>query len=313
MSAGLSSGFRIPFAASTHANAQSSSNCGSQFITPPRYAARCIDKRAGAVTPRVRTNADDCAPSAHALRHQAVYARLQITTQFAKEIGNENNAEGCFERGIGSCGGAVSAWTRNSHIGASHEEYIASIRDGREVHLYGDRIKDVTTHPAFRNSVRMTARLYDAPHDPKTRDVLTCPTDLTTVYCGDWNVRKLTEGGSSIVFNATGSDNVPLRESRCSCALSCRRVSIPSLRPLAAWMKALSESSGSGPAASLPARRPDLAKAGRLPACRGIDRAEPDRVSIRDDLAGGHANRTTEPVTPYAERPPSMFNTAPVT
>jgi 4-hydroxyphenylacetate 3-monooxygenase len=57
------------------------------------------------------------------------------------------------------------------------EEYIDSIRDGREVYLYGDRITDVTTHPAFCNSVRMTARLYDALHDPKTRDVLTCPTD----------------------------------------------------------------------------------------------------------------------------------------
>ena len=57
------------------------------------------------------------------------------------------------------------------------EEYIESIRDGREVYLYGGRVKDVTTHPAFRNVVRMTARLYDALHDPKTRDVLTCPTD----------------------------------------------------------------------------------------------------------------------------------------
>jgi aromatic ring hydroxylase len=57
------------------------------------------------------------------------------------------------------------------------DEYIESIRDGREVYLYGDRVKDVTTHPAFRNSVRITARLYDALHDPKTRDVLTCPTD----------------------------------------------------------------------------------------------------------------------------------------
>ncbi len=38
------------------------------------------------------------------------------------------------------------------------DEYIESIRDGREVYLYGDRVKDVTTHPAFRNSVRVTAR-----------------------------------------------------------------------------------------------------------------------------------------------------------
>jgi aromatic ring hydroxylase len=57
------------------------------------------------------------------------------------------------------------------------DEYIESIRDGREVYLYGDRVKDVTTHPAFRNSVRMTARLYNALHDQKTRDILTCPTD----------------------------------------------------------------------------------------------------------------------------------------
>ena len=59
----------------------------------------------------------------------------------------------------------------------SGAEYVESLRDGREVYIYGDRVKDVTTHPAFRNSVRMTARLYDALHDPKTHDVLTCPTD----------------------------------------------------------------------------------------------------------------------------------------
>ena len=57
------------------------------------------------------------------------------------------------------------------------EEYLDSLRDGREIYLYGDRVGDVTTHPAFRNPVRMTARLYDALHDEKTRAVLTCPTD----------------------------------------------------------------------------------------------------------------------------------------
>jgi 4-hydroxyphenylacetate 3-hydroxylase-like protein len=43
------------------------------------------------------------------------------------------------------------------------------IRDGRKIYLYGDRVKDVTTHPAFRNSVRTTPRLYDALHDQKIR------------------------------------------------------------------------------------------------------------------------------------------------
>ena len=37
--------------------------------------------------------------------------------------------------------------------------------------------KDVTTHPAFRNSAASVALLYDALHDPKTKDVLTAPTD----------------------------------------------------------------------------------------------------------------------------------------
>ena len=57
------------------------------------------------------------------------------------------------------------------------DEYIESLKDGREVHLYGEKVKDVTTHPAFRNAVRMTARLYDGLHDPAKQDVLTVPTD----------------------------------------------------------------------------------------------------------------------------------------
>src|SRR5579872_3246283 len=57
------------------------------------------------------------------------------------------------------------------------EEYIESLRDGREVYIYGEKVADVTTHPAFQNSVRTTARLYDSLHDPARRDVVTAPTD----------------------------------------------------------------------------------------------------------------------------------------
>ncbi|GAA3055459.1 4-hydroxyphenylacetate 3-hydroxylase N-terminal domain-containing protein [Pseudonocardia yunnanensis] len=57
------------------------------------------------------------------------------------------------------------------------DEYIESLRDGREVYLYGEKVADVTTHPAFRNAVRMTARLYDSMHDPAKAEVLTTPTD----------------------------------------------------------------------------------------------------------------------------------------
>src|ERR1700740_476057 len=56
------------------------------------------------------------------------------------------------------------------------QEFIESLRDGREIWIYGERVKDVTTHPAFRNTVRMLARLYDALHDER-KSVLCCDTD----------------------------------------------------------------------------------------------------------------------------------------
>ena len=57
------------------------------------------------------------------------------------------------------------------------EQFLESLRDGREIYIYGERVKDVTTHPAFRNTARMVARLYDALHDPKHKDKLLVPTD----------------------------------------------------------------------------------------------------------------------------------------
>jgi 4-hydroxyphenylacetate 3-monooxygenase len=62
-------------------------------------------------------------------------------------------------------------------------EYMESLRDGREVWLYGERVRDVTAHPAFRNAVRMTARLYDALHDRQSRRVLTTETDTGSGGC----------------------------------------------------------------------------------------------------------------------------------
>ena len=57
------------------------------------------------------------------------------------------------------------------------QEYLDSLRDDREVFIYGERVRDVTAHPAFRNTARMTARLYDALHDPKRKDKILLPTD----------------------------------------------------------------------------------------------------------------------------------------
>ncbi len=52
------------------------------------------------------------------------------------------------------------------------EQYLESLRDGREVYFDGEKVGDVTEHPAFRNSARSIARLYDALHDPAQKDLL---------------------------------------------------------------------------------------------------------------------------------------------
>ena len=77
------------------------------------------------------------------------------------------------------------------------EEYLESLRDGREIWLYGERVDDVTTHPAFRNTARMIARLYDALHDPATEDVLTTETDTGSGGYTHRYFRAPTSGRSS--------------------------------------------------------------------------------------------------------------------
>ncbi|HAT3643354.1 TPA: Pyoverdin chromophore biosynthetic protein pvcC [Raoultella ornithinolytica] len=57
------------------------------------------------------------------------------------------------------------------------EEYLKSLQDGREIYIYGERVKDVTTHPAFRNAAASVAQLYDALHKPEMQDSLCWNTD----------------------------------------------------------------------------------------------------------------------------------------
>ena len=57
------------------------------------------------------------------------------------------------------------------------EQYRDSIRDGREVYINGERVRDVTRHPMFKPLVDIRARIYDMQHDPATRDVMTSRID----------------------------------------------------------------------------------------------------------------------------------------
>ena len=57
------------------------------------------------------------------------------------------------------------------------EQYKDSIRDGREIHINGERVKDVTAHPQFKPLVDIRAKIYDMQHDAATRDVMTVVQD----------------------------------------------------------------------------------------------------------------------------------------
>jgi 4-hydroxyphenylacetate 3-monooxygenase len=57
------------------------------------------------------------------------------------------------------------------------DEYKESLRDGREVYYRGERIDDVTTHPATAGGIDIIAGLYDDQFEGEGRDVLTYERD----------------------------------------------------------------------------------------------------------------------------------------
>jgi 4-hydroxyphenylacetate 3-monooxygenase len=52
-------------------------------------------------------------------------------------------------------------------------EYLRSLRDGRQVFVDGEAVKDVTEHPAFARAARSLAALYDMAAEPAQRERMT--------------------------------------------------------------------------------------------------------------------------------------------
>jgi 4-hydroxyphenylacetate 3-monooxygenase len=53
------------------------------------------------------------------------------------------------------------------------DEHRESIRDRREVWVDGEKVSDVTTHPALRPIIDARARIYDLAHEDATREIMT--------------------------------------------------------------------------------------------------------------------------------------------
>jgi 4-hydroxyphenylacetate 3-monooxygenase len=60
-------------------------------------------------------------------------------------------------------------------------QYLDSIRDGREVYINGGRVKDVTQHAMMKPLIDIRARIYDMQHEAATRSILAYQED------GEWN------------------------------------------------------------------------------------------------------------------------------
>jgi 4-hydroxyphenylacetate 3-monooxygenase len=52
------------------------------------------------------------------------------------------------------------------------QQYIDSIRDGREVYINGERVADVTKNPMLKPLIDIRARIYDMQHEAATREIL---------------------------------------------------------------------------------------------------------------------------------------------
>ena len=53
------------------------------------------------------------------------------------------------------------------------EHYRDGLRDGREVWIDGERVKDVTAHPVLKPIVDIRARMYDMQHEDAHASILT--------------------------------------------------------------------------------------------------------------------------------------------
>jgi 4-hydroxyphenylacetate 3-monooxygenase len=78
------------------------------------------------------------------------------------------------------------------------DQYRDSIRDSREVHINGERVKDVTRHPMFKPLVDIRARIYDMQNEERHKAVMTYEEDGEAFAVGlklphsqdDWHAKR---------------------------------------------------------------------------------------------------------------------------
>src|SRR5579862_6592534 len=89
---------------------------------------------------------------------------------------------------------------RGTNVLRTGQDYIESLRDGREVWIDGEQVRDVPAHPAFAPVVSVRARIYDPAHETGRRDLLTYVDEQSAERCAttsrpphsraDWRAKR---------------------------------------------------------------------------------------------------------------------------
>src|SRR6266511_3810095 len=88
----------------------------------------------------------------------------------------DTSAASCYKRATERSAVCSSPliWRESTMPARTGQDYIKGLQEQpREVWICGERVADVTTHPALRNGVRSIAALYDMQHDPDLKEEMT--------------------------------------------------------------------------------------------------------------------------------------------
>ena len=102
----------------------------------------------------------------------------------------------------------------------SRDDYLVALRELRpNVYKFGERIKDVTTHPATKRTVESHARNYDAANDPEVADMYT----TTSIFTGEkilrWN--SMMQSADDLIANMRMKRQNYRRTGSCTGAVCC--------------------------------------------------------------------------------------------
>jgi len=78
------------------------------------------------------------------------------------------------------------------------KEYKESLQDGREVYIDGEKVTNVTEHPAFKPIINVKARMYDMAHEPNYKNILTTTLEDGEIVSRAYKAPKTKEDLSAI-------------------------------------------------------------------------------------------------------------------